>query len=165
MKLQDLLISQLNTAGFLYDGALKGFSEADARFQPCPGGQHAIWLLMHLAVSDDILLNKLCGTPHALGEHHVRFRGGSTPDPKEPLALEQAQRLSRETRARIISTLQGLAPEAFDKPAPPGLPPGMTRVGDGLGLIASHAYWHFGQLLLIRRMLGKGEFLSGPPRG
>jgi uncharacterized damage-inducible protein DinB len=159
MTPQDLLISQLTMSGFLYEQALKDFSESDSRFQPFPGGNHAIWILLHLAVTEDRFVHRLTGDDSMMATLYERYEHASTPDSNDPLTKEQAFTQYRNQQKRTLEMIRSMPAADWAKPAPEGFPPMLKTVGEVLGLIGSHPFWHFGQVTVNRRMLKKPNFL------
>lgn len=134
----------------------------DARLaeQPMPGMNHAAWILGHLAVAADFLL-QLFGEPELCSEDwHNRFGPGSSVQadrsayPSKGELLE-ALALGHEATARASINA---SKEAIQQPHTPELAflkPELTTVGDlALHLLTTHEAIHLGQLSAWRRALG-----------
>lgn len=161
MKPKDLLAGQLHSATWLVEQALQDFTDAEARAQAPGNGVHVIWTLMHTAVSEDLMVSKLTGgQPQIPAEVVAKYRGGTQADPRDSMTKEAAMKVYNTTRQRTITALANTGEADWDKPAPEGFPPMFKTAGDVWGLQPTHAYWHFGQITLIRRMLGKPSFLG-----
>ncbi|MCK6455795.1 MAG: DinB family protein [Phycisphaerae bacterium] len=156
-----LLLNQLGTSTWLIEQAVKDLSDADARYQPAPGLNHAVWILMHLASTEDGMLSKLAGRKSEFpADLAARYGGGTSPDPKDTMTRDQALRHFTETRQRTMRIVPEISAGDWDKPAPAGFPPMFKTVGECLGLLPTHSFWHFGQLLVNRRMLNKPTILG-----
>lgn len=156
MNIKELLTSQLGAGLWLFENGLADFSDEDARVQACAGAPHAIWMLMHVASSEDAMVQGITGGSAVIPEEvRARFKSGSTPDPKDPITKDAALGYFRSVRERTLKALAEFAPADLDQPAPPGVPALFRTAGETWGLVATHPFWHFGQLSVIRRMLGK----------
>ncbi len=121
------------------------------------------WCLGHLATSEDWFLKLLTGAETALSEDtHAKYKAGQSPTSNagdypgkaDVWGMFQAQ------RKRVLAALEKDDPGTWDDPAPEGLPPLFKTRGSIWGLIATHQYWHLGQIMSIRRMVGKPPALG-----
>lgn len=160
MTAKDVVLSQLRAAHWLYENFMKDMSDADMRYQPCPDGIHAVWMLMHLAVSNDRMIAGLSGQPKQMpAEIEVRYAGGSTCRADETLGKADAWKHFDAQMKRAIDFVSTFPESKYVDPAPPKMPPQFPTVGAVIGLLAAHPYWHFGQLTVNRRMLNKPNVL------
>src|SRR5713226_4752650 len=67
-------------------------------------------------------------------------------------------RLFEDQRKRVIQVLTAEDMSKWGLPAPTGLPVIFKTVGSVWGIVGTHQYWHIGQLMTIRTMLGKPAF-------
>jgi len=156
MTPKDLAISQLRGVEFLFDSFLKDMNDKDTRFQPCKDGLHIDWMLMHLASSADGMIAGISGQPKQFpAEIAQRYAGGSPCKADDPITRADALRHFQTQLKRSIDFVATFPESKYDDPAPQGMPPQFPNVGSVIGLLAAHPYWHFGQLTVNRRMLGK----------
>ena len=161
MTARDMLLNQLQGGSFLYENFIKDLSDDDARFQPFPGGSHAIWLLMHVATTEDWVRSTLTGEPMALpAELHEKFSGRGECVPENTMTLADAWKLFSETRNRTMALVQEFPESRYEEPAPEGVPKFFPTMGAMLGLLGTHQFWHFGQLTFNRRMRNKKLLLA-----
>lgn len=161
MTPKQLIANQLEAGKWLIDSFIKDFSDADAQFQPCPGGNHLNWMLVHLAVSEDSIISKITGAPKRLSESlHTGYAGGSTCKAGDGMTLAEARNLYNESHARTLEFVKSFDESRYDQKAPEGMPPLFPTVGAVIGLLATHPFWHFGQLTVNRKMLGKAKVLG-----
>jgi uncharacterized damage-inducible protein DinB len=66
----------------------------------------------------------------------------------------EAWKMFSETRGRTIAFAKTFDMKRLKDPNPQGGEMFKT-VGDLVGLLGGHGFWHFGQLTVNRRMLGK----------
>jgi hypothetical protein len=163
MDAKALLVNQLASGQWLVGACVEGFSDSDCVAPLLDGGQTAIWILGHLATSEDWLVSKATGGKLEIaGELHEPFKAGQAPSTElgdyppmsEVVALFNAQ------RERTVAAMQASDPATWDNDAPEGVPPVCKTIGGVWGLMANHTYWHIGQLTSIRRMLNKPSLMG-----
>ncbi len=160
MNLSTFAIQQLGTSMYLWETFTADLSEDDARFVPCAGGVHVKWMLMHVATSEDWIISKLTDGPLQLSEeHHKHYRGGSTCRVDDPMTLADCMQVFKDTRARVVACLSDLPEARYDAPSPAGTPDRFPTIASLVSLLGFHPLWHFGQLTVNRRMLGKPQLM------
>ena len=162
MDAKELLINQLEMGQWLIESCVEGFSDSDCVAQLLDGGQTAIWIVGHLATSEDWLASKAAGgSPQISDELHTKFKAGQAPstDITEYPPMSEVVALYRTQRERTVAGVKASDPAGWDNPAPEGLPPAARTIGGVWGLTATHTFWHVGQLTAIRRMLNKPALL------
>ena len=156
MTPKQLIINQLESARFLFDNFMKDLTDGDAAFQPCEGGIHLNWILVHLAGSEDHMISQISGQPKRLSEAlHKNYEGGSTCKADDGMTFAEARKLYNESCVRTMEFVKGFDEARYDDKAPEGYPPIFPNVGAIMGLIATHPFWHVGQLTVNRKLLGK----------
>ena len=158
----DVVATQLKLNQGLFEQFISDFSDADAKFIPAEGSPHLNWILCHLAVSADQMVAKISGQPQTLSpELHQAYKGGSKCIPEDGMTRTEAWRLFTKTQEATIAFIRNLDERRLSD-APTGEPSPMFKtIGDFVALIGAHGYWHFGQLTVIRRMLGKPAKFGG----
>ncbi|MCK6482697.1 MAG: DinB family protein [Phycisphaerae bacterium] len=156
MTCKELLLSELSASQWLFENFTKDFTDDEARFQPFDGGNHVIWLIAHVAVTEDWAVNLLGGGPKRLPEPiHQAFGGGRPCRTDTSLTLKEAWDMLKRTRKHTEEFIRAMPESRLDEKSPQGAPPQFPTVGAFLGLIGTHPFWHFGQLSVNRRMLKK----------
>jgi len=161
MTPKELVLNQLEAAKWLFDSFMKDFTDTDAAFQPAGGGNHLNWILAHLAVSEDSIIAKLSGRPRRLSEAlHAAYGSGSTCKSDDGMTFAEARKMYNESHARTVEFVKGFDESRYDEKAPEGMPPLFPTAGAVVGLLGTHPFWHFGQLSVNRKMLGKAKVLG-----
>lgn len=158
----DVVCMQLTMNQSLFEQFSDDFSEDDAKFMPAENSPHLNWILCHLAVSADQMVTKVSGQPQALSpELHETYRGGTKPRPDDGMTKGEAWRMFARANEATVAYIKSLDERQLseDLPGQP-MPPFKTK-GDFVALLGAHGYWHFGQLTVIRRMLGKPAKFGG----
>lgn len=160
MTVKDLVLNQLESSKWLYDKFVEDFTDEDARFMP-KGGNHLNWILAHLAVSEDSITAKLAGKPMQLSEAlHKTYAGGTTCRADDGMTRAEALKLYNESHRRTCAFIKSFDESRLGDKSPEGMPPLFPTVGAVLGLLGTHPFWHFGQLTVIRNLLGKPRLLG-----
>lgn len=125
--------------------------------QPMPDGHHAMWIVGHLASTDDYFGKEFAGVASALPKSwHELFGMGSKPASdasRYPAPAEVLQALD-DRRAPLEKWIEGLSPEQLAKSNGKDWAPYAPTVGDLPFFIAWHEGYHAGQLAAVRRSLG-----------
>ena len=143
----------------------RGFTQAmvadmtDDQLFTRPGGRgnHPLWVMGHLAQSDDALLSALTGEPARLPATFKELFGGN----REPTTAaadyprrDEVAAAMRASRERVVAWLQSLDAAAAFRPTPEFLrrfaPDGITTA---FGM-AAHEMLHNGQIACVRSALG-----------
>jgi len=127
--------------------------------QPTEGANHALWVMGHLAVTDDMLAGFYDGRAKQLPEAYEKLFGmGSTPTGDRaayPTPAEVGERMAT-VRKRFTDAVETADAAALAEPLPEGFE---GFAPDKLGMLFSlawHEGLHAGQLTMIRRSLGIG---------
>ena len=165
MHAKDVLIGTIEQAGWVTARLLQDLSDADLLIRPVPGMNHVAWQLGHLVLSVHDKLTVLSppeprpipSLPVGFSEIHsakvaaTEPRHGATGwcSKREYLALMTTMRGATITAIRAI-------PDAdLDLPAPEALRTYTPTIGAVLNLIGTHEFMHHGQIVALRRRLGK----------
>jgi hypothetical protein len=163
----EMLADQVETMRRMTLDTFATFSESEQLFQPAPGLNHPLWLLGHIAGSEDHLILDFCAAQPQLPAAYAKLFGiGSQPSPERsayPPASEILERLA-QVHVTALAWLRSASPEDLArKPTScdklPERPRSMfTSRGRCSWFHATHEATHLGQLSYLRRLLGK------PPR-
>jgi hypothetical protein len=126
--------------------------------QPMPGVNHPAWILGHLAVSAEMIVNRLGGDKFLPEKWGDLFKPGSSPCTVRgnyPCKAELLKGLE-DAFARARETACGASEEALATPTPnPRMQQGLPTLGDVAAFILTgHLGVHLGQLSMWRRMTG-----------
>ena len=127
------------------------------------GGNHPLWILGHLTVTEGRLRQIVLGEPNPVQHWKPLFDWGSEPIPDvaayPPFA--EVLRTYRELRARNLQLLEEIGEAGLDRPTkapPPGLEQGFRTIGQAFLTIALHQTFHGGQASAARRASGRKPF-------
>ena len=163
MNAADLLTSQLRGGEWTLLRAAEDLDDNNFHTHLPGGGESPRWIFGHIAVNEDWFLSILA----AEGSRTVDPTIAAVYQADFPLpdALDGSQdtrsdvlTLFRTQRQRVYAALELEDPATWDTSPPPGLPPIFPSRGAVWGILGTHQYWHLGQLMSIRTMLGKPTF-------
>lgn len=168
MDVKELLKNELDSGQHILTKAVEIFNE-DEFHAHLPGpGVSANWVLGHLAVNEDWFLSILTPAGVTLSADVIAMyqedRSFLKEAPRTPSYVETHPpkaalvELFLTQRQRVLQALEEADVATWDQPAPEGMPPIFSTVGAVWGVIATHQYWHIGQVMSIRHMLAKGVF-------
>jgi uncharacterized damage-inducible protein DinB len=138
---------------------IEDFSDKEMLAQPTAGrGNHALWVLGHLAWTDGGILYGYVkkGQANPLNDWSGLFGMGSQPVADAGKYPAKAEILARwdKIRQEVNDTLGGLSDEDLARPTGADLEMFKT-VGNSLAALAIHQAFHTGQVSAVRRTLGK----------
>jgi hypothetical protein len=153
---KDIINSTNGTSEFVLNLYLQDLSDADLLVPPAPGLNPIAWQLGHLISSEFDSLAKLDPSlpsplPKGFAEAHNKEAAGSG-DLKGYLTKDQYLELGKKVRA-LANELIARTPDS-DMGAPSGLDYAPTK-GELFNMIGSHVLMHVGQIVALRRKLGK----------
>lgn len=125
--------------------------------QPCPGANHALWILGHVAWTDDFFMIGVGGLKSRLPDGwHELFSNGSTPQPNvsDYPPIGEIHDVLAGNREALVSWLKSLDEAALSAPLPgdfSGFAPNFAVLPLTL---AWHEGLHAGQLTVVRKSLG-----------
>ncbi len=167
MNLNAFAVSAMEMARGLTVSSVADLTEDEMMFQPAAGLNHPLWLLGHIATSENGLILSLCRGEGLLPPDWMGLFGiGSKPvaDPTAYPSRAEALSWLERTHAAAIDYVRSLAPEDLDR-----RPVGIDRfprsaqerfhsVARGITGHITHESSHTGQIAMLRRLMGK------PPR-
>jgi len=161
---KNVVLQQLGSSDFVLMQMLTDLSDEEYFKPPVKNGNHAAWIVGHIAVSEDSMTADLTGRPKRIDEAtHALFKSGSTchADASKYPPRKRLDELYRHSRAHAVEALKMYDESKWDSPAPGGYPTELfpTR-GSVWGLMANHPFWHIGQLAVCREVLGKKRVLG-----
>ena len=122
-------------------------------------GNHAIWLLGHLAFIEANLPSALFGEPNALEHWAPLFASGTRPSADASVypSFDEVLSTYRDLRKRNLKLLDDLGEAGLarvPKAPPPGFEGTMKSFGHTFLLIALHNMVHYGEIADARRVAG-----------
>jgi uncharacterized damage-inducible protein DinB len=132
-------------------------------FQPVAGNNHVLWVLGHVAYSDDVIRCTLEGGASTFPKEWAPlFKDGSEPtdDAKRYPAPAELRRVLGETRQALIKWFSSMNEAQLAKPLPKSWQAFARSQGELMSSIAAHETFHAGQLSAVRRALKLGRKLG-----
>ena len=125
--------------------------------QPVPNANHALWVLGHLAVSDDYFQSQLGGRKPVLDESWNKlFATGSKPTSNRSAypKLDEVKAGMERSRKALLDWLGSLDDRKLMSPMPANWTEFAPTFAALAGTVAWHEGLHAGQLSVVRRSLG-----------
>ena len=164
MNAKDVLIAAIEQAAWVTSTLLHDLSDGDLLLRPAPGMNAIAWQLGHLVLS---VHEKLCALeppqprpipplPPGFARAHSSAAAAHASDSVDGL-LPKADYLSLlgTMRAAAITAIRATPDAELDQPAPESLRRYTPTVGAVYMLIGTHEFMHQGQIVALRRSLGK----------
>ncbi len=158
MTVRDILQHLVSADHAMIQAYLSDFSDADLLVRPVPGANHTAWQLGHLIVGNGRMLKELGRTPPPLP---AGFEAAYT---KETAALDDPAKfhtkaeylaLAEKMKAASLAAIDATPDSALDSPGPESMRPFAPTVADVLAILGQHWLMHAGQIVVLRRKLGK----------
>lgn len=165
MRANELLAAQLRAGQWTLERAASDLDDDDFTVELPGGGESALWVFEHLAVNEDWFLNVLLGTasPIDVAANEAAIFQADFPGPdvlaRGPVeSRAHALSLFDQQRQRVYAALAVEDANLWNSPPPQGFPAVFDSRGAVWGILGTHQYWHLGQVMSIRTMLGKPTF-------
>ncbi|MEQ9411547.1 MAG: DinB family protein [Fuerstiella sp.] len=150
------------TYGFsrmVLNGYLGDLSDEDLMQRPGEGCNHIAWQLGHLISSECHLLNSAVPDaapelPAGFADNHSKENAGSD-DASQFCTKAEYEALFQKVQEATFAALDGLSDADLDQPGPEGMRDFCPTIGSLFILISTHVMMHVGQIVPVRRRLGK----------
>ena len=159
MKAKDALRGMIDMSAMVLNKYIADLSDADLMLRPGKGCNHLAWQLGHLITAEAGLLNGICpdaspDLPEGFAEQHSKSTT-EIDDPAKFCSKQTYVELAEKVRVATLGALDKLPEVDLDKPSPENLRNMFPTVGSVFMLIGSHPMMHAGQVVPVRRALGK----------
>ncbi len=159
MNAQDAIRTTLETGSMVLNSYLGDLSDVDLMCRPAKGCNHIAWQLGHLIASECNLLESVCPgaaaeLPAGFSEKHSKETCGEDDASKFCTKAEYLE-LFEKVHAATLVALEKTSEADLDAESPEQFREMFPTVGGIYVLIASHGMMHAGQLVPVRRDLGK----------
>jgi uncharacterized damage-inducible protein DinB len=131
--------------------------------QPVPGANHALWVLGHLACSDDFFATSLGNRESVIDESWSKLFGmGSKPvdDSSAYPPLEEVLDRLEQARESMLATFREMGQDKLQEPTPEAWRPFAPTFAATMASVAFHEGFHAGQLSAVRRSLEMARALQ-----
>jgi uncharacterized damage-inducible protein DinB len=156
---KDLLKSLVQSNDSMMNTYLGDLNDADLLVRPAPGANHIAWQLGHLINAEQSLMKSIPGgtgieLPAGWGD---RYTGEASRSDSTTGYLTKTQYLEwyKKSRENLVKTIDRLSDKDLDTPSQGRLAQMFPTVGLILMLMANHPLMHAGQIVVVRRKLGK----------
>lgn len=156
-SLTEVATERLEWSRNLLNALVEPLSDEQMLYRPGGRGNHALWVMGHIAVTDDMILRELAGKPVLLDERFAAmFQGGSTPcDDASFYPSRAAVRTAlAETRASLLSWVRSLSEPDLRRRTPEWLAPFAPDFATMPFSAVAHELFHAGQVATVRASLG-----------
>ena len=158
MTAKDVFRMTIETAHSVTAGYLADLSDADLLLRPVPGMNHIAWQLGHMISSEHGMMTALGHAmpelPHGFEAAHKKDMAASD-DPKKFWTKEEYLSLWREVHDGTLAAIKTTPDANLEKPGPEKMRAYAPTIGAVFNLIGTHEFMHSGQLVAVRRKLGK----------
>jgi uncharacterized damage-inducible protein DinB len=164
VNVNGFIVEALENARSLTTQAVEGLTDSEMLFQPKAGLNNALWLLGHIAQSENGLILGFCTGKGVLPEGwSEKFGFGSKPVADRAAYPTKDEILGhlKKTHTAAIEYVRSLKPEDLDK-RPSGIDRLSPRAQERFSTVArcmehhiTHESSHAGQITMLRRLLGK----------
>ena len=159
MNAHQAIKSVLNSAHHVLNLYLSDLSDQDLMERPVENANHAAWQIGHLISAEhrfaqNIVAGKHPALPDGFLEKHSKATATSN-NIKDFYTKDEYLKAYNEQRKASLDILDSLSESDLDKPAPESVQKMAKTLGDVFLLLANHEMMHAGQLVTLRRKLGK----------
>jgi hypothetical protein len=155
--LREVAVERLNWARNVTQGLLGGLADDQCVARPNGRGNHALWVMGHIAWIDDQILHSMADQSRALPEKWIRMFGSGSEPSNNPADYPSRQELAdamRTNRQRIIEWVKSLDEETAWRPTPNVMRPIAPDAITTAFAIVGHELLHAGQVAAVRSSLG-----------
>ena len=155
--MKGMVLDRLAWARSFTQGLIGSLSDDQLIVRAGGCGNHALWVMGHLAVSEDQLVAVTTGRPPKLSDSDSRlFGGGSQPSDQAddyPLRDELLSTMAT-TRQATVAWVESLDDDEAAAPVPDALKPFAPNAISLAFTIVAHELFHTGQVATVRAVLG-----------
>lgn len=152
-----LAVERMNWSRNFAFSLLESFSDNQLTHRAGGVGNHALWIMGHIAWFDDFIVSEVTGEPCMLPEQYTTMFGSGTTPTENPADYPSQSHLSSmmvSARQRMISWVETLDESTSLTPTPEVLRPFSPNNIAVPFTIAAHDLFHLGQLATVRSSLG-----------
>lgn len=158
MTAKDVFRTTIEMAHSMTEGYLADLADADLLIRPVPGMNHIAWQLGHLISSEHSMLTALGhpmpDLPAGFDAAHKKDTASSD-DPRKFWKKDEYLSLMRRCHDGTLAAIKSTPDSELDKPGPENMRSYAATIGAVFNLIGAHEMMHSGQLVAVRRKLGK----------
>ena len=125
--------------------------------KPVDGANHALWVLGHLAVTEDWFASTLANRESVIDESWGPLFGMKSEPSDDPTiypSIDEIKSALERARQSLLTGFESLDEQQLQGPVPEELEGFAPNVGGAAYTLAWHEGFHAGQLSAVRRSLG-----------
>ena len=155
-SVNDSLAFGLSSSATLLKRYVADLSPGEYVHRPSPGANCAAWTVGHLAMTDRRMLERLGAALPPLPEGFDRrfSRDEGCPQAQEFGDVGTIISVFDDHRSRLVAAVKSVKPEQLDRKLEKPIAMA-TTVGEAIAFFAVHSAMHAGQIVMIRRSLGR----------
>ena len=159
MDVKSAIKETFGLSNMVLNSYIADLTDAELMRRPGPGCNHIAWQLGHLISSECGLMNGIqTGTapqlPTGFEEKHSKENIGSN-NPADFHTKQEYTDLASKVHDAVIALLDAYPEKKLDDPSPEHFRGMFPTMGSMFLLIATHSMMHAGQIVPLRRELGK----------
>ncbi|TWT82697.1 DinB superfamily protein [Planctomycetes bacterium CA13] len=159
MQSKDAIRSAMNFSNLVFKGYLSDFDDAELMKRPGKGCNHLAWQMGHLIAAEVSMLSAMFpddafALPEGFAEAHSKETADSD-DPSKFLKKDEYFELMDKVRQQTLAVLDRASQEELAGASPENFQSFCPTVADMFILIGTHPMMHAGQIVPVRRQLGK----------
>ncbi|QDU54872.1 DinB family protein [Aeoliella mucimassa] len=159
MNAKQAIAATLNTSSMVLGAYIGDLTDEELMERPGEGCNHIAWQLGHLISSECYLLNSLVEgaapeLPAGFAENHAKEKG-TDDNPANFCTKQQYEELFENVHAATKAALEGLSEADLDEPLTGPMAERFPTKGHMWVLLSTHCMMHAGQIVPVRRRLGK----------
>ncbi|NND98492.1 MAG: DinB family protein [Pirellulaceae bacterium] len=159
METKEAIKSTMDLCAMVFQGYLEDLGDADLMKRPGEGCNHLAWQIGHLIASEVHMVESVCPgkgatLPDGFAEDHSKETAASD-DASKFRTKDEYLSLMGQVREATAAALDELPDAKLDDPAPENFRSFCPTVGNMFILIGTHPMMHAGQIVPVRRQLGK----------
>jgi hypothetical protein len=162
MEAEKLIKNLCSTLEYRIGFVCSDIDNEDARWRPENVKSPAIgWSVGHIVVCHDIIANnRICRNSTLFEDELSDFKMSTSGNFPEPFTLEELLDKLTQINGEIIKAAETKTDSWLDGILDDGFPSKWNgkSIREGLILIFSHGFMHAGQILEVKRLLGKGAW-------
>lgn len=164
ISVKEMLLAQLGTGEYLFDKFTSDLSDAEYFKVPAANTNHVAWNIGHIATSEDSMVAAVTGGSMKFSQDLHKMFGGSSEcfeDAAKYPSRGEIDEMRQNARANAIEQIKMFDEAKWNDPAPQGWPTDLfPTLGSVWALLATHQFWHIGQITVCRQTLGKSRVLG-----
>lgn len=158
MTTKDVIRETINTAHWITGELLKDLGDADLLHRPVPAMNHIAWQLGHLIASEQKMMADagfaMPELPAGFDKVHHKDNASSD-DAKQFGTKDQYLKLMGDMHAATLKHLDTASDAKLGEDAPEAMRSYAPKIGSVFNIVGGHEYMHQGQIVAVRRSLGK----------